>query len=243
MSSGGLFQSDRFEARLNYHGIIETAISTVRYVYKDATVQSKLQNLLSPSNSLVPTASPLILIQKIPSIHISFLNRVILALSSKSRLPLSRKGRERGEGDGYRGWGIREENSRAKAGARAISRRFSGARVSPRPGRATRCACARSIRCRSWRLIGRPLPDKSRSRSCRSERGRAAIRGLSARLFPRPPLQRRQSAYYHRLCLLFFPSLPPSNLHHCVAHLYISHTYIHFTYTRNISSRGSSERD
>lgn len=161
---------------------------------------------------------------------------MILALSSKSRLPLSRKGRERGEGDGYRGWGIREENSRAKAGARAISRRFSGARVSPRPGRATRCACARSIRCRSWRLIGRPLPDKSRSRSCRSERGRAAIRGLSARLFPRPPLQRRQSAYYHRLCLLFFPSLP--RIYTIVSRTYIYRTRIYILHIHVIYRRG-----
>lgn len=161
---------------------------------------------------------------------------MILALSSKSRLPLSRKGRERGEGDGYRGWGIREENSRAKAGARAISRRFSGARVSPRPGRATRCACARSIRCRSWRLIGRPLPDKSRSRSCRSERGRAAIRGLSARLFPRPPLQRRQSAYYHRLCLLFFPSLP--RIYTIVSRTYIYRTRIYILYIHVIYVEG-----
>lgn len=167
---------------------------------------------------------------------------MILALSSKSRLSLSRKGRERGEGDGYRGWGIREENSRAKAGARAISRRFSGARVSPRPGRATRCACARSIRCRSWRLIGRPLPDKSRSRSCRSERGRAAIRGLSARLVYSRARRYNDDNRPTTTDSVSSSSPPyPPNLHHCVAHLYISHTYIHFTCTRNIRRGGRAK--
>ena len=147
---------------------------------------------------------------------------MILALSSKSRLPLSRKGRERGEGDGYRGWGIREENSRAKAGAR----------VSPRPGRATRCACARSIRCRSWRLIGRPLPDKSRSRSCRSERGRAAIRGLSARLvYSRA---RRYNDDNRPTTTDSVSSSSPLSLEStplCRAPIYIAHVYTFYIYT------------
>lgn len=160
---------------------------------------------------------------------------MILALSSKSRLSLSRKGRERGEGDGYRGWGIREENSRAKAGARAISRRFSGARVSPRPGRATRCACARSIRCRSWRLIGRPLPDKSRSRSCRSERGRAAIRGLSARL-----VYSRARRYNddNRPTLSPLLPLPTHRIYTIVSRTYIYRTRIYILHIHVIYRRG-----
>lgn len=202
MSSGELFP--RLYGRLNHH------LGTDSESSRKLTVRSKLQNL---------HASPLILID----LHqnrkekISFVAVKSLICREEASDVIARNGEENWSGKSWRDEWV---DSRAQLAGGFPA---AGVRVSPRPGRATRCACARSIRCRSWRLIGRPLPDKSRSRSCRSERGRAAIRGLSARLV--------YSAATTTTIGLLPPTLSPLlPLPHAVVahHLYRAHVlYVH----------------
>lgn len=213
MSSGELFP--RLYGRLNHH------LGTDSESSRKLTVRSKLQNL---------HASPLILID----LHqnrkekISFVAVESLNCRGEASDVIARNGEENWSGKSWRDEWV---DSRAQLAGGFPA---AGVRVSPRPGRATRCACARSIRCRSWRLIGRPLPDKSRSRSCRSERGRAAIRGLSARLV--------YSAATTTTIGLLPPTLSPLlPLPHAVVahHLYRAHVlYVHayVTYDRLIRS-------